>query len=165
MPPVRGTICCTALCLERHPVASKWGPVYLLDVGCLVPLLERRTSPIAPGMGLCLPFWGAVLVLLAPLWAVSGVYLHVSQEGSSHPKQGPHFCPFFPGDGKVSHYSLALPQPSRPHCVSRRPRVSGSDSIRTGVPALSLPSPSCPAPPWFPCSAPAPTPLPSPPTS
>lgn len=71
----------------------------------------------------------------------------------------------FLGDGQVSRYSLALPQPSRPHCISQRPEVSGSDSLRTGHPALSLPSPSCPALPWLPCSALTPGPLLLPPTS
>lgn len=67
---------------------------------------------------------------------------------------------------KTSHCSLVLPPAQQASLHQPQARgVSSSDSHRIRVSALSLPTPSCPALPWLPRSAPAPSPLPLSPTS
>lgn len=159
MPLVGGTMCCTTLCLEGHPSVSKWGPVYLSDVEwCLVPLLESRTLSHCSWDGALPLFWGS---RMSPAGTSQGGVRGVSPWGcgetlflsEKEPLSLDKSCAPFLGDGKVSRCSLALPQPSRPHCISRRPGCL----VLTASGQGSRPS-SCPVPPAQPCSGfPAPT--------
>ena len=143
-----------AFCLEGCPVVPERGSVYLWEVGFLVPSMERGTySPIAPRMRFCSvlgsstnpagPSLEAVSAASAWGWGKHPVSL---RKGRAHPGQGSQFCSTFLGDRK----SLPLLLGSQPHPVGPIASAAGQGSIwfwqhRTGVPACSLPTTSCPS--------------------
>ena len=78
---------------------------------------------MAPGWGLCLPFWGAVLVLLAAVWEVSGVYLHVSLEGSVSFWTRTPVRSLFPW--RWASVPLLLGPPAAQQATSHQPKAGG----------------------------------------
>lgn len=112
---------------------------------CPVLLPERGYGLNCSGRGLCLPsFWGAVLVLLIAVWEVSGVYLHVSWEGSVSFWTRTPVLSLLPWRW-ASPKLLLGPQPSRPHCISQR-----LCPVLTASGQGTQPS-ACPVPPAQPC--------------
>lgn len=131
------------------------------EVGCLVPLMGRGHGPIAPGMGLCLPWRNSTSPAGSSAGGVRGVSawgwerhpVTTLWKGRSPPGQGPPSCPLSLETGNVSIAPWPSPPPSRPHCISHRPGSVRFWQRRTGVPALSLPATSWPALPGVPCPA------------
>lgn len=98
------------------------------------------------GMGALPPFGGSVSSANSCLGGVRGVSACILGKGVSHSGPGLQSCPSCLGDGQVSRYSLALPQPSRPHCISQRLRVSVLTASGQGTQPSACQSLPAPAP-------------------